>query len=65
MNKTILNNNDFSIIFKKLDDIKKTNDYTATLNTMKSIEELDDPIEKLKKYVLDNEFYNYNIITTT
>lgn len=65
MNNENMNKNDFSIIFEKLNDIKKEKDYTLMKGTMIAVSELQDPIEKLKQIVMDKEDCFYNVITTT
>lgn len=60
MNKT----EDFSILFKSLEEAKKENDYTFLEDAMLGTESLRDPIEKLREIVMDSESVNYNVLIT-
>lgn len=55
----------YSILFEYLDKIKQEKDFTLMQGTMFAVNELQNPIEKLKQIVMDKEDCLYNIITTT
>ena len=55
---------DFSILFKSLEDAKKENDYPFLEDAMQNTESLKDPIEKLREIVMDSEIANYSVLIT-
>lgn len=60
MNKT----EDFSILFKSLEEEKKETDYTFIEDAIQNTESLKDPIEKLREIVMDSETVNYSVLIT-
>ena len=60
MNKT----EDFSILFKSLEEAKKETDYTFIEDAIQNTESLKDPIEKLQEIVMDSETVNYSVLIT-
>lgn len=55
---------DFSILFKSLEDAKKENDYIFLEDAMQNTELLKDPIEKLREIVMDSDTVNYSVLIT-
>ena len=55
---------DFSVLFEQINKIKQEKDYTLMQGTMVAVNELQDPIERLRQIVMDKEDCFYNIITT-
>lgn len=60
MNKT----EDFSILFKSIEEAKKESDYPFLEDAMQNTESLKDPIEKLREIVMDSEAVNYSVLIT-
>lgn len=60
MNKT----EDFSILFKSIEEAKKESDYPFLEDAMQNTESLKDPIEKLREIVMDSETVNYSVLIT-
>lgn len=60
MNKT----EDFSILFKSIEEAKKESDYPFLEDAMQNTESLKDPIEKLREIVMDSESVNYSVLIT-
>lgn len=60
MNKT----EDFSILFKSLEEAKKETDYTFIEDAIQNTESLKDPIEQLREIVMDSETVNYSVLIT-
>lgn len=56
---------DFSVLFEQLNKIKQDKDYTLMQGTMVAVNDLQDPIEKLRQIVMDKEDCFYNTITTS
>lgn len=56
---------DFSIVFKTLEEAKKENDYLFLEDAMQNMESLKDPIEKLSEIVMESEAANYSVFITT
>jgi hypothetical protein len=57
--------NDYTVVFKHLEEAKKDTNYTILENAMNATKQLQDPIEKLKEIVMDKEACSYNIVTRT
>ena len=55
---------DFSIVFKSLEEAKQQNDYPKIEETIENTDELQDPIEKLREIIVNNEEAKYTILTT-
>lgn len=55
---------DFSILFKSIEDAKKENDYPFIEDAMQNTAALQDPIEKLREIVMDSETINYSVLIT-
>lgn len=55
---------DFSILFKSIEDAKKENDYPFIEDAMQNTVALQDPIEKLREIVMDSETINYSVLIT-
>ncbi len=55
---------DFSILFKSIEEAKKENDYPFLEDAMQNTEALKDPIEKLREIVMDSETVNYSVLIT-
>lgn len=55
---------DFSILFKSIEEAKKGSDYTFLEDAMQNTESLKDPIEKLREIVMDSEAVNYSVLIT-
>lgn len=54
----------FSILFKSIEDAKKENDYPFIEDAMQNTAALQDPIEKLREIVMDSETINYSVLIT-
>lgn len=58
------NTQDFSILFKSLEEAKREHDYPFIENAINNTEVLKDPIEKLREIVMDSEAINYRVLIT-
>lgn len=58
------NQEDFSIIFKSLEESKNASDYPLLEDAMCNTNALQDPIEKLREIVMDSEKVKYSVIIT-
>ena len=56
---------DYSIIFDQMEAAKSYPDFVIINDTICAVEELQDPIEKLRQIVTDKEDYDYRAITMT
>ena len=56
---------DYSIIFDQMEAAKNYPDFVIINDTICAVEELQDPIEKLRQIVMDKEDYDYRAITMT
>jgi hypothetical protein len=63
-NNKLEQNKDFSIIFKCLDDAKKTTDFQCVTEIIEQSNMISEEIEKLRDIVTDHERYSFSILTT-
>jgi hypothetical protein len=63
-NENTEQNRNFSIVFKYLDEAKKTIDFQCVEETMEQSNVISEEIEKLREIVTDYEQHSFSIIST-
>ena len=63
-NNNTVQNRDFSVVFKCLDEAKQSIDFQCVAETMEQSNIISEEIEKLRDIVTDYEKHSFSILTT-
>ena len=65
MTSTQTKGDDYTLIFDQMKEAEKVSDYYIVEDAICAVRELEDPIERLRQIVIDNENFNYRVSTFT